>query len=576
MAKLLDSSRSSPPKSVTDAFRESEPASYLASRSQEATLEALFNVVREQQQLLVITGQPGAGKTTVMRKLARELAGTLATVFCPATRLDFHQILSFVCADLQLSLEGLNAKSELDQLTEYLAGGAPKPVALLVDDADRLHGDALNQLLRLSHAIGLRRARFHLVLSGRPELQERLTRSRASYPAVARAIFARLTRLSGPESEALLERLIAERRHHEPVSVSPAARQRLVELGQGVPGRLGALYAAAASSAEQRSEAVLSVKTVEDAASARRWSPPKPGEYERKPMVRDLSPDEVTPLRESARAPSARWRAASVAFVALGATIVAVVAIVQLVQTADSDRANIDVAGRSPFAAAPAPPPAERSGLSGPATGSSIVAAARRAMPEATTIGPDAATENEIERSAGGAETTDVIAHAPVSESASAGAIRNGKKPAKGQPTATPVATRVPGSLTPTDRAWSALRRNALTTPADDNAVKWAEVALAIEPNDKGAIRVLRTVVDSYLRWCSNYLERNRIGAAAKYLDKARSLDRYATREQLAAIRVLDKELVLRQKRMGYYSEGPKWLNDLHSWLRTLPLPRDD
>ncbi len=602
MANLLDSSRPSPPKSVTDASRESESASYVASRSHEATLEALFNAVREQQQLLVITGQPGAGKTTVMRKLARELAGTLATVFCPAKRLDFHQILSFVCADLQLSLEGLNAKSEVDQLTEYLALGAPKPVALLIDDADRLHGDALNQLLRLSRAITLRRARFHLVLSGRPELQERLTRSRASHPGVARAIFSRLTRLSEPESEALLERLIAARGHHEPVSVSPAARQRLVELGQGLPGRLGALYAAAASSAKQRREAVLSVKTAEDAASAQRWSPPKPEQYEKEPMVRDPSPDEVTPRRESARTPSKPWRAAGVTYVALGATIVAVVVVVamgQLSRIADSGRENRDAAGRSSFATAPASPLTERTGLGGPATGSIIAATARGAVPEATAADP--ATENEIERSTGGAEADRVVALAPVSESATAGAIRNGKKSAKvsatesndkeggtvgvapvspeslsGQPTAAPVATRLPGSLTPTDRAWAALRRNALTTPADDNAVKWAELALSIDPNEKGAMRVLRNVVDNYLRWSNNYLERNRIGAAAKYLDRARSLGRYATREQLVAIEVLDGELALRQRRMGYYSEAPKWLNDLDSWLRTLPLPRDD
>lgn len=599
MAGPLESAGTPPLDPVTSLFRESNLAGYLTSRSQEAALEGLFGAVLEQEQLLVVTGEPGAGKTTVMRKLSRELAGTVAPVFCPATGLDFHQILSFVCADLRLGFEDPKRKSELEALTEHLAGNAPKPVALLIDDADRLQGDALDQLLRLSRAMGRRRARFHLVLSGRPVLQERLTRASASHSGIARAVFARLTRLSNPESTALVERLIAEGRNEGPLSVSSAAIQHLVELGQGLPGSLVALYSAAASSARRRGEAALSVQIVEDAAGAQRAGPLRPSESPGEALVEGPNPTEETPPYVPARPASARWRTAGAAGVALAAIVVAVGVMVHLRQSADGKGGDPvpgsarqsqaqappalsppEPAGTLPVAAAPVSPVAELSRNGEPVTEIRIAAPGNRddgaplklkltkaggAMPGAATTGTESAPAKFA--SAQGNSKTD----AP-------GVITpDFKGGSRSPPTASPSAGGISEALTPTNRAWAAFHRNALTTPLDDNAVKWAEAALAMKPGDEAAMEVLRKVVDTYLGWSNDKFELNRLAAAAKYLDKARFLDHYATPEQLTAIKILEGELEARKRGVCCWVEGPQWLKDLDAWLRrNLPLPLDE
>ena len=50
------------------------------------------------------------------------------------------------------------------------------------------------------------------------------------------------------------------------------------------------------------------------------------------------------------------------------------------------------------------------------------------------------------------------------------------------------------------------------------------------------------------------------------------------TPTQLEAMRVLADQLADRMRRGDgqYYIEAPKWLNDVDTWLRGLPLPKDE
>ena len=130
----------------------------------------------------------------------------------------------------------------------------------------------------------------------------------------------------------------------------------------------------------------------------------------------------------------------------------------------------------------------------------------------------------------------------------------------------------MPGHLA---RARSALARNALTTPAGDNAVQWAEAALAADPGNAEAIGVLREVIDRYLQWADRDLSRNALGDARQFLARARAVSEHATRDQLAAADVIEKAIANRQRARGFHIDGPKWLDDIDAWLRNQPLPTD-
>jgi hypothetical protein len=92
-------------------------------------------------------------------------------------------------------------------------------------------------------------------------------------------------------------------------------------------------------------------------------------------------------------------------------------------------------------------------------------------------------------------------------------------------------------------KARQAFERRALTTPADDNAVRWAEAVLLLDPNNVAARGVIASVIDTYLHWTTQARESGNRDQATNFLQKARSLDSYATAEQLTVVHVLDQAL---------------------------------
>ena len=66
----------------------------------------LLDGIRQQRGLLVLTGEAGTGKTLLLRKLAHEAPATAKFVFCYSTNLDFDNLLTVICDQLQIMTHG--------------------------------------------------------------------------------------------------------------------------------------------------------------------------------------------------------------------------------------------------------------------------------------------------------------------------------------------------------------------------------------------------------------------------------------------------------------------------------------
>ncbi len=535
------------------AARAARRAPLLTIRSHEAALEGLRQALDEQARVLVLIGEARAGKTTVMNRLASELADAFTPIYCPAAGLDFQQILDFVLADPRLATSDARQSRDVAALVERVGNATTRPVALLVDDADRAHGSALDQLLRLASGVDRTRERLRVVLSGRPALQDRLGRARDAHPSVSRAIFARLTRLQRPEAESLVERLGATGTRTS-VRIEHEAIDLLIETAQGIPGAIVKLHAAAAAAARRRGGQVISLDDVAQAADAPRADLRPSGATQVRGAGHDAPGAAPAPHRPGRRGGSrATLIPAGVAAVtfAIGAGAVALLVIwahdVTRRALAPSAVATAPAAARPQVATAP---PASAA----PAQPARLASTALPALP-----------------AAGGASDPGASAGAPTAPAAP-GPL------AAAAPTPGPTASSaLDPPREPVERAWNAFHRNALTTPAGDNAIMWAQTALADDPGNARAVEVLHAVIDRYLRWSSSSLERNRLNAARRYLARAQRIEAHATPAQSAAMKVLDDELSRRASRSvgGYHIDAPKWLDDLDAWLRGLPLPRD-
>jgi general secretion pathway protein A len=152
--------------------------------SKQAAVDTLLDALSEHASV-VLTGEPGVGKTCVLRALRHRIptAGYRLTYCHNATlgRRDFYRQLCLALG-LQPSATAAGVFYAVSSLVEDLAKERVHPVFLL-DEAHLLHQDTLDHLHILLNYQWDSRALLSLVLVGLPELSDRLAlrRNRSLY-----------------------------------------------------------------------------------------------------------------------------------------------------------------------------------------------------------------------------------------------------------------------------------------------------------------------------------------------------------------------------------------------------------
>ena len=126
---------------------------------------------------IVITGEAGTGKTTLLRRLMRTLEATVHTAFIFNTHLAFTELLRLVLSDLGVAHSATNDRLTLiTELNDYLIEQLHEDhiVSLLVDEAQGLSDEMLEELRLLSNLETDRAKLIQIVLMGQPELERKL------------------------------------------------------------------------------------------------------------------------------------------------------------------------------------------------------------------------------------------------------------------------------------------------------------------------------------------------------------------------------------------------------------------
>ena len=154
-----------------------DPAFYFRSAQHEEVLANLTYGVEARKGFIVLTGEVGTGKTTMLQCLrdfltARQIA--FASLF--NSRLSVEQFFQMLTYDLELTCDR-NSKTEvLFALNHFLLQRAEqgRTTALILDEAHSLAGDVLEEVRLLSNMETRRGKLLQIVLAGQTELDRRL------------------------------------------------------------------------------------------------------------------------------------------------------------------------------------------------------------------------------------------------------------------------------------------------------------------------------------------------------------------------------------------------------------------
>lgn len=206
---------------------------------------AAYNQIRHaciHGMLAVLTGEIGLGKTLVIRTVLRKLPDEVKVAYLINPLLDQREILREIYtrfSDTPLASDMSTADVHSALLQQVLEGTAlGQHYAVIVDEAHRLHPEALEVLRLLSNLETERQKLISLVLVGQPEL-ERTLMLRAMRPLRERiGVWLKLAPLSRDEMDAYIQHRIRLTHQDGRFEFTPLALWQLHRRTGGVPRRV--------------------------------------------------------------------------------------------------------------------------------------------------------------------------------------------------------------------------------------------------------------------------------------------------------------------------------------------------
>jgi general secretion pathway protein A len=163
--------------------------------------------IRARKGFIVVTGEVGTGKTTLLRKLLRSFETTVRSVFIFNTHLSFPELLQVALHDLGLASKDLSKVRMLEDLNGYLIKQLEQghTVAMLIDEAQNLSDEALEDLRLLSNLETDQQKLLQIVLMGQPELDAKLDQPALRQLRQRVAIHSRLGPLKNDEVSSYID-----------------------------------------------------------------------------------------------------------------------------------------------------------------------------------------------------------------------------------------------------------------------------------------------------------------------------------------------------------------------------------
>lgn len=148
---------------------------FFSAKHQEAFNHLLFGI-RERKGFITLTGEVGAGKTTVCRKLLEELGPNYKTALILNPCLSSHQLLKAITLELGVKVRGIDRIAHLHALNEFVLDQVKQgnDVVLIIDEAQDLTDELLEQVRLLSNLETDHQKLMQIVLMGQPELRDKL------------------------------------------------------------------------------------------------------------------------------------------------------------------------------------------------------------------------------------------------------------------------------------------------------------------------------------------------------------------------------------------------------------------
>ncbi len=180
-----------------------DTSSYYPATGHEQALDRILQALDEGEAMALLVGETGTGKTLLCHCLLERLHEEMATAFLTNSHgAGPKDLLQAILYDLSLAFDGGSEQELRLRLTDFLLTNSArgKRTLLILDEAQHLTANSLEELRLLSNLEAGRRRAVQMVLVGQPGMLPILARPELASLNQRLAVRARLTRLDLEEA----------------------------------------------------------------------------------------------------------------------------------------------------------------------------------------------------------------------------------------------------------------------------------------------------------------------------------------------------------------------------------------
>ena len=239
---------------------------FQSPRHREALAQLIYGV-RERKGFIVLTGEIGTGKTTLLRTLLERLDDEHPVAYVHNSSLPWEGMLEYILHDWGVKTIGTSQAQRLVDLNEYLIeqhrlGRSP---VLVIDEAQNLSIESLEAVRLLSNFETTHAKLLQILLVGQPELRDKLNAFELRQLKQRIALRCHISALGPEEARQYIRHRLRVAGATDAGIFTDGAVQRITEYSRGIPRVINTLCDHCLISGYADSKRRIDVRMVEDA-----------------------------------------------------------------------------------------------------------------------------------------------------------------------------------------------------------------------------------------------------------------------------------------------------------------------